>query len=95
MAIALKQISSEPLHELNTTPLIDILLVLLVLVIGLISYSRLAVREYPQTPAVEEALYIMAASYDKLGLEQLRVDAERVLTKNFPNTQNETAASNE
>ncbi|GCL66290.1 outer membrane protein assembly factor BamD [Pseudaquabacterium pictum] len=48
--------------------------------------AQLAVREYPQTPAVEEALYIMAASYDKLGLEQLRVDAERVLTKNFPNT---------
>jgi outer membrane protein assembly factor BamD len=35
---------------------------------------------------VEEALYIMAASYDKLGLEQLRADAERVLTQNFPNT---------
>lgn len=33
MAIALKQISSEPLHELNTTPLIDILLVLLVMFI--------------------------------------------------------------
>ena len=48
--------------------------------------AQLAVREYPQTPAVEEALYIMAASYDKLGLEQLRIDAERVLTKNYPNT---------
>lgn len=48
--------------------------------------AQLAVREYPQTPAVEEALYIMAASYDKLGLEQLRTDAERVLTKNYPNT---------
>lgn len=48
--------------------------------------AQLAVREFPQTPAVEEALYIMAASYDKLGLEQLRVDAERVLTKNYPNT---------
>jgi outer membrane protein assembly factor BamD len=48
--------------------------------------AQLAVREYPQTPAVEEALYIMAASYDKLGLEQLRVDAERVLTKNYPNS---------
>ena len=48
--------------------------------------AQLAVREFPQTPAVEEALYIMAASYDRLGLEQLRVDAERVLTKNYPNT---------
>jgi outer membrane protein assembly factor BamD len=48
--------------------------------------AQLAVREFPQTPAVEEALYIMAASYDKLGLEQLRADAERVLIKNYPNT---------
>lgn len=48
--------------------------------------AQLTVREYPQTPAVEEALYIMAASYDKLGLEQLRADAERVLIKNYPNT---------
>lgn len=48
--------------------------------------AQLAVREYPQTPAVEEALYIMAASYDKLGLQQLRADAERVLIKNYPAT---------
>jgi outer membrane protein assembly factor BamD len=48
--------------------------------------AQLAVREYPQTPAVEEALYIMAASYDKLGLEQLRNDAERVLKLNYPQT---------
>jgi outer membrane protein assembly factor BamD len=48
--------------------------------------AQLAVREYPQTPAVEEALYIMAASYDKLGLDQLRVDAERVLRQNYPQT---------
>ncbi len=48
--------------------------------------AQLAVREYPQTPAVEEALYIMAASYDKLGLEQLRSDAERVLKLNYPET---------
>ncbi len=48
--------------------------------------AQLAVREYPQTPAVEEALYIMAASYDKLGLDQLRSDAERVLKLNYPET---------
>ena len=28
----------------------------------------------------------MAASYQRLGLEQLRSDAERVLVKNFPNS---------
>lgn len=48
--------------------------------------AQLAVREYQGTPAVEEALYIMAASYDKLGLVALRDDAERVLKKNFPQT---------
>ena len=48
--------------------------------------AQLALREYPQTPSTEEALYIMAASYDKLGLEQLRADAERVLKQNYPST---------
>ena len=48
--------------------------------------AQLAVREYPQTSSVEEALYIMAASYDRLGLTQLRDDAERVLKQNYPNT---------
>ena len=49
--------------------------------------AQLAVRDYPQAPASEEALYIMAISYDKLGLTQLRDDAQRVLLKNFPNTE--------
>ncbi len=48
--------------------------------------AQLAVRDYPQTPSVEEALYIMAASYDRLGLTQLRSDAERVLKQNYPAT---------
>ena len=48
--------------------------------------AQLAVREFPQTPAVEEALYIMAASYDKLVLETLRADTERVLKLNYPQT---------
>ena len=51
-----------------------------------VNRAQIAVREYPQTPAAEEALYIMAASYDKLGLEQLRTDAERVLKLNYPET---------
>ena len=48
--------------------------------------AQLAVRDYQRAPATEEALYIMAASYDKLGLEALRTDAERVLKTNFPAT---------
>lgn len=48
--------------------------------------AQQAVAEYPQVPAAEEALYLLSQSYDKLGLEQLRDDARRVLDKNFPNS---------
>jgi outer membrane protein assembly factor BamD len=46
--------------------------------------AQQAVREFQQTPSVEEALYILAQSYDKLGLNELRDDADRVLKKNYP-----------
>ena len=48
--------------------------------------AQQAVHEFQQSPATEEALYIMAQSYDRLGLTQLRDDADRVLQANFPNT---------
>jgi outer membrane protein assembly factor BamD len=40
--------------------------------------------EFPQTPATEEALYLMMTSYQQLGLDGLRADTQRVLEKNFP-----------
>lgn len=43
-------------------------------------------RNYQQTPAVEDALYVMVKSYDALKLETLRDDALRVLKTNFPNS---------
>lgn len=46
--------------------------------------AQQTLREYQQTPSTEEALYILAQSYDKLGLTQLRDDADRVLKQNFP-----------
>lgn len=46
--------------------------------------AQQAVQEFQRSPAVEEALYIMAMSYDQLGLPQLRDDAQRVLSQNFP-----------
>lgn len=45
-----------------------------------------AAREFAHAPAVEEALYLMARSYDKLGLENLRDDAQRVLERSFPDS---------
>ncbi len=46
--------------------------------------AQAAVRQYQQAPAIEEALYIMVKSYEALGLDELRNDAERVLKANFP-----------
>jgi len=46
--------------------------------------AQQAITGFPQAPAAEEALYIMGQAYDKLGLTQLRDDADRVLKTNFP-----------
>ncbi|HVK94389.1 MAG TPA: outer membrane protein assembly factor BamD [Noviherbaspirillum sp.] len=48
--------------------------------------AQIAVAEYREAPAIEEALYVMVRSYDALGLTELRDDARRVLQKNFPNS---------
>ncbi|TMH10439.1 MAG: outer membrane protein assembly factor BamD [Betaproteobacteria bacterium] len=48
--------------------------------------AQQAVQEFQDSPSAEEALFIMARSYDRLGLEQLRDDADRVLRKNYPNS---------
>ncbi|HYR26620.1 MAG TPA: outer membrane protein assembly factor BamD [Aquabacterium sp.] len=48
--------------------------------------AQQAVKDYPQSPAVEEALFIMSQAYDNLGLTQLRDDALRVLQRSFPNS---------
>lgn len=48
--------------------------------------AQQAVSEFQQAPAVEEALFILVASYDKLELNELRDAAERVLRQNFPNS---------
>jgi outer membrane protein assembly factor BamD len=48
--------------------------------------AQQAVAEFQQAPALEEALYIMMQSYDKLQLTTLKDGAERVLRKNFPNS---------
>lgn len=50
------------------------------------------VKDFPQAPAVEEALFLMMQSYDALKLTSLRDDAERVLRANFPQSTYLTAA---
>lgn len=51
-----------------------------------VNRAQMAVKNYPGTPAGEEALFIMVVAYDKLGMNDLRDDAERVMRKNFPNS---------
>ncbi len=48
--------------------------------------AQATVKDFPQSPAVEEALFLMVKSYDALNLPDLRNDAERVMRKNFPNS---------
>lgn len=48
--------------------------------------AQQAVAEFQQAPALEEALHIMAQSYDKLQLVELRDAALRVLRANYPNS---------
>ena len=48
--------------------------------------AQQTVQEFQQSAAAEEALFLMVQSYERLGLMELRDDADRVLHKNFPNT---------
>ena len=48
--------------------------------------AQQTVQEFQYSPSTEEALFIMVQSYEKLGLNELRDDADRVLHRNYPNT---------
>jgi outer membrane protein assembly factor BamD len=49
-----------------------------------VNRAQQVLLEFPQAPATEEALFLMATSYQQLGLDTLSKDAQRVLEKNFP-----------
>ena len=49
--------------------------------------AKQAITEYAQVPVAADALVVMVLSYDRLGLTQLRDDAQRVLARNFPDRQ--------
>ncbi|MDP3538901.1 MAG: outer membrane protein assembly factor BamD [Azonexus sp.] len=48
--------------------------------------AQFAVKTYPRAPAIEEAMFILVTAYDKLGLNDLRDDSERIMRQNFPNS---------
>ena len=49
--------------------------------------AQLVIRDYDRAPAVEEALYILTKSYEKMGMVQLSNDTARVFKLNFPDSQ--------
>jgi len=51
-----------------------------------VNRAQSAVVDYRESPAIEEALYIMMRSYDKMGMTDLRDDTNRVFLKNYPNS---------
>jgi outer membrane protein assembly factor BamD len=51
-----------------------------------VNRAQSALADYRDVPALEEALYIMVKSYEKLGMEQLHDDSKRVLLTNYPNS---------
>ena len=53
--------------------------------------AKQAIVDFERAPAIEEALAIMIESYDRLGLEDLRDDARRVLQRSFPSSRFLTA----
>jgi outer membrane protein assembly factor BamD len=55
--------------------------------IAAVNRSQFMLQNYPGTPAQEEALHILIRSYEKLGMEDLRADAERVMQNNYPQSQ--------
>lgn len=55
--------------------------------VAAVNRAQYAIKTYPDAPAIEEALFIMIKAYDALGMNDLRDDAERVMRKNFPNSE--------
>ncbi|SDH49114.1 outer membrane protein assembly factor BamD [Propionivibrio dicarboxylicus] len=51
-----------------------------------VNRAQYALKNYPDAPATEEALFIMIKAYDEMGVNDLRDDAERIMRKNYPNS---------
>lgn len=54
--------------------------------VAAINRAQTSIQTYPEAPANEGALFVMVKAYDALGMNDLRDDAERVMRKNFPNS---------
>lgn len=55
--------------------------------VAAVARAQNSIKDYPDSPANEAALAIVVKGYDALGMTDLRDDAERVMKKNFPNSE--------
>ena len=55
--------------------------------VAAVNRAQASIKTYPDAPANEEALFVMIKAYDALNMTDLRDDAERVMKKNFPNSE--------
>jgi outer membrane protein assembly factor BamD len=46
--------------------------------------AQYAIQHYAQAPALEEAVFMLVLAYDRLGMNDLRDAADRVMRTNFP-----------
>jgi outer membrane protein assembly factor BamD len=48
--------------------------------------AQYAIAHYAQAPALEEAVFVLVLAYDRLGMNDLRDAADRVMRTNFPDS---------
>ena len=48
--------------------------------------AQYAIQHYPQAPAIEEAVFVLVLAYDRLGMNDLRDGADRIMRTNFPDS---------
>lgn len=54
--------------------------------VAAVNRAQFTLTNYPRAPAIERALAVLVKAYDAMGLNDLRDDANRTLTANFPAT---------
>ncbi len=52
--------------------------------VATVNRAKRVVEDFADTPAVEDALWLLVQAYDRMGLPERKADAERVLKHNFP-----------
>ena len=55
--------------------------------VAAINRAQIAISDYRDVPALEEATYILYKSYDALGMAALRDDTRRIMEKSYPQSQ--------